>query len=93
MTESNEIKNVTVETKAVEPKAKMKVIKETTEKVAVSGALGFATGFMTVVGSMAASKMFEKLEEHKSKKMFKKAKKNGEVHEASDLDSTEEVED
>lgn len=94
MTESNEIKNVTVGTKGgVEPKAKMKVIKDTTEKVAVSGALGFATGFMTVVGTMAASKMFEKFEEHKEKKMFKKAIKNGEVHYAGESDSTEEVED
>ena len=93
MTELNEINDVTVGAKAVEPNAKIKVIKDTTSKVAVAGALGFATGFMSVVGSMAASKMFEKFEEHKANKMLKKAIKNGEVHEAGNLDSAEEVED
>lgn len=92
MTESNETKNVTVEAKAVEPKATKALINDTTKKVAVAGAAGFATGFMTVVGTMAAQKMFEKLEEHKSKKMLKKAEKE-EVHYAGESDSTEEVED
>ena len=93
MTESKVTKDVALETKAVEPKAKIKVIKDTTEKVAVAGALGFATGFMTVMGSIAAQKMIDKFEEHKTKKMFKKAEKNGEVHYVGELVSTEEVED
>ena len=92
MTESNEIKNVTVEDKAVESKVKKALTSDTSKKLAVSGAAGFATGFMTVLGTMAAQKMFEKLEEHKSKKMLKKAKKE-EAHEAGESDSTEEVED
>lgn len=92
MTESNEIKNVTVETKAVEPKAKKVLIGDTTKKLAVAGAAGFVSGFMTVVGTMAASKMFKKLEEHKSKKMLKEAEKE-EAHEDGESDSAEEVED
>lgn len=93
MTESKEIKNVAMETKPLENSAKKALINDTTKKVAVAGAAGFATGFMTVMGTMAAQKMFEKLEEHKAKKMLKKAESKEEVHEASDLDSTEEVED
>ena len=93
MTESNEIKNVTVEAKAVEPKAKKMLINDTTKKVAVANVVGFVTGFTTVVGTVAAQKMFEKLEEHKSKKMLKKAEKKEEAHEAGESDSTEEVED
>ena len=92
MTESNATKNVTVEAKSLESKAKKAVINDTTKKVAVAGAAGFATGFMTVLGTMAAQKMFEKLEERKSKKMLEKTEKE-EVHYAGESDSTEEVED
>lgn len=88
MTESNEIKNVTVEAKAVESKAKKALINDTTKKLAVAGAAGFATGFMTVVGTMAAQKMFEKLEERKSKKMLEKAEKE-EALKAGESDSAE----
>ena len=91
MTESNE--GLYLNTKPLADKAKKAVINDTTKKVAVAGVTGFATGFVTVFGAMAAQKMIEKFEDYKEKKMFKKAKKNGEVHEASDLDSTEEVED
>ena len=91
MTESNE--GLYLNTKPLADKAKKAVINDTTKTVAVAGAAGLATGFMTVVGSVAASKLIDKFEEYKEKKMFKKAKKNGEVHEVGDLDSTEEVED
>ncbi len=90
MTESNE--GLYLNTKPLADKAKKAVINDTTKKVAVAGAAGFATGFMTVLGTMAAQKMFEKLEERKAKKMLEKAEKKEEAHEAGELDSTEEVE-
>ena len=92
MTESKAIKNVEMETKSFETKAK-KVVFDKAGKVAVAGAAGFATGFMTVVGTVMAQKAIEKLEERKQKKMLKKAEKKEEVHYAGESDSTEEVED
>ena len=91
MTESNE--GLYLNTKPLADKAKKAVINDTTKKVAVAGAAGFATGFMTVLGTMAAQKMFDKLEEHKSKKMLKKAESEKEATEIGEPDSTEEVED
>lgn len=93
MTELNETKNVTVETKSLESNAKKALIGDTTKKVAVAGAAGFATGFMTVLGTMAAQKMFDKLEVHKAKKMLKKAESKKEATVTGELVSTEEVED
>lgn len=91
MTESNE--GLYLNTKPLADKAKKTVINDTTKKVAVAGAAGFATGFMTVLGTMAAQKMFEKLEERKSKKMLEKAEKKEEALEIGEPDSAEEVED
>ena len=51
MTESNE--GLYLNTKPLADKAKKAVINDTTKKVAVAGAAGFATGFMTVLGTMA----------------------------------------
>ena len=87
MTESKAIKNVEMETKSFETKAK-KVVFDKAGKVAVAGAAGFATGFMTVVGTVMAQKAIDKLEERKQKKMLKKAQKKDEAHEVGDLDST-----
>lgn len=92
MTESNVTKNVAVETKSLESKAKKALIGDTTKKVAAAGVAGFAGGFMTVLGTAAAQKMFEKLEEHKTKKMLKKAEGKKEATVTGELVSTEEVE-
>ena len=93
MTELNVTENVAKESKSLGSKAKKALIGDATKKVAAAGAAGFATGFMTIMGSMAAQKMFEKLEEHKSKKMLKKAESEKEATEVGEPDSTEEVED
>lgn len=90
MTESNE--GLYLNTKPLSDKAKKAVIIDATKKVAVTGAAGFATGFMTVLGTMAAQKMFDKLEEHKTKKMLKKTEKE-EATVTGELVSNEEVED
>lgn len=90
MTESNE--GLYLNTKPLADKAKKAVINDATKKVAVAGAAGFATGFMTVLGTMAAQKMFDKLEERKTKKMLKKTEKE-EAPVTGELVSTEEVED
>lgn len=90
MTESNE--GLYLNTKPLADTAKKAVINDATKKVAVAGVAGFATGFMTVLGTMAAQKMFDKLEERKTKKMLKKTEKE-EAPVTGELVSTEEVED
>ena len=93
MTESNETKNVAVETKSLESKAKKVLIGDTTNKVAAAGVAGFAGVFMTVLGTVVAQKMVDKLEVRKANKMLKKAEGKKEATVTGELVSTEEVED
>ena len=93
MTELNETKNVTMEAKPLENEAKKVLINDTTKKVAVAGAAGLVSGFMTVVGGVVAQKVFDKLEVRKAKKMLKKAESKKEATEVGESASTEEVED
>lgn len=92
MTESNVTKNVAVETKSLESKAKKALVSDTTKKVAAAGVAGFAGGFMTVLGTVVAQKMVDKLEERKTKKMLKKAESKKEATVTGELVPIEEVE-